>query len=160
MSARTQYYKKLFNAAYSGSAAQNNKLIAEMKKHGFKNGGEIGNLVKLTGEDGFVLARKGEGILSTENMDKIREAIKMSNVTLDVMNNLTKAPQFKPSNMNNVEQTINLGGVTMYGVNDMEQFNQQLREAFCSNSKTQKMFSTFVGNQLTGGNSLEYKKYR
>ena len=158
MSARTKYYKKLFNAAYSGSAAQNNKLIAEMKKHGFRNGGEIGNLVKLTGEDGFVLARKGEGILSTDNMDKIREAIKMSNVTLNVMSNLTKAPQIKPSN-NDISQTITFGDIYMDGVNNPEQFAQELRKTFGNDTKTQKMFSSFIGNQLTGRNSMEFKKY-
>ena len=160
MSARKKYYKNLFNGAYSGTAAQNNKLIAEMKKHGFKKGGEIGNLVKLTGEDGFVLARKGEGILTPENMETLRESIKMSNATLSMINNLTKTPQIKPSNLNNtVNPTVNIGDIQVVA-NNPQEFAREFRNTVINDPKTQKMLSTFIGNQLTGGNSLEFKKYK
>ena len=160
MNARKKYYKSLFNGAYSGTAAQNNKLIAEMKKHGFKKGGEIGNLVKLTGEDGFVLARKGEGILTPENMETLRESIKISNATLSMINNLTKTPQIKPSNLNNtVNPTVNIGDIQVVA-NNPQEFAREFRNTVINDPKTQKMLSTFIGNQLTGGNSLEFKKYK
>ena len=160
MSARKKYYKNLFNGAYSGTAAQNNKLIAEMKKHGFKKGGEIGNLVKLTGEDGFVLARKGEGILTPENMETLRESIKISNATLSMINNLTKTPHIKPSNLNNtVNPTVNIGDIQVVA-NNPQEFAREFRNTVINDPKTQKMLSTFIGNQLTGGNSLEFKKYK
>lgn len=158
MNARKKYYKNLFNGAYSASAAQNTKLIAEMKKHGFHNGGIVGNLVKATGEDGFILARKNEPVLTPENADKLREAIKMSNVTLAQLNSLTKMPQLKSSN-NDINQTVTFGDIYMDGVNNPEQFAQELRKAFGSDTKTQKMLSSFIGNQLTGRNSMEFKKY-
>ena len=160
MDARKKYYKKLFKGAYSASAAQNTKLIAEMKKHGFKKGGEIGNLVKLTGEDGFVLARKGEGILTPENMETLRESIKISNATLSMINNLTKTPQIKPSNLNNtVNPTVNIGDIQVVA-NNPQEFAREFRNTVINDPKTQKMLSTFIGNQLTGGNSLEFKKYK
>lgn len=159
-SARAKFYKGLYKASYSGTAAQNNKLIAEMKKHGFKKGGEIGNLVKLTGEDGFVLARKGEGILTPENMETLRESINMSNATLSMINNLTKTPQIKPSNLNNtVNPTVNIGDIQVVA-NNPQEFAREFRNTVINDPKTQKMLSTFIGNQLTGGNSLEFKKYK
>ena len=161
MSARTKFYKTLFGGAYSGSAAQNTKLIAEMKKHGFRNGGEIGKLIKRTGEDGFVLARAGEGIMSKENMEKLREAVTLSNASLNMYDKLSKFPQIPTNNnMNDIQQNVSIGDIYMEGVNDPEQFAKELRNAFTTDTKTQKMVSTFIGNQLLGKNSLEFKKYR
>lgn len=159
-SARAKFYKGLYKASYTGTAAQNNKLIAEMKKHGFRKGGEIGDLIKLTGEDGFVLARKGEGILTPENMETLRESIKISNATLSMINNLTKTPQIKPSNLNNtVNPTVNIGDIQVVA-NNPQEFAREFRNTVINDPKTQKMLSTFIGNQLTGGNSLEFKKYK
>ena len=158
-SARSKFYKGLYKATYTGSAAQNNKLIAEMKKHGFRNGGEIGDLIRLTGEDGFILARQGEGVLSQENMDKIREAVNMSNITLSMMSNFSKIPQVKSSNMNNINQSVNIGDIQVVA-NNPQEFAQQLRDTVSSDTKTQKMFSAFIGNQMLGKNSLDFKKYR
>ena len=159
-SARAKFYKGIYKASYTGTAAQNNKLIAEMKKHGFRKGGEIGDLIKLTGEDGFVLARKGEGILTPENMETLRESIKMSNATLSMINNLTKTPQIKPSNLNNtVNPTVNIGDIQVVA-NNPQEFAREFRNTVINDPKTQKMLSTFIGNQLTGGNSLEFKKYK
>lgn len=158
-SARSKFYKGLYKATYTGSAAQNTKLIAEMKKHGFRNGGEIGNLIRLTGEDGFILARQGEGVLSQENMDKIREAVNMSNITLSMMSNFSKIPQVKSSNMNNINQSVNIGDIQVVA-NNPQEFAQQLRDTVSSDTKTQKMFSAFIGNQMLGKNSLDFKKYR
>lgn len=158
-SARSKFYKGLYKATYTGSASQNTKLIAEMKKHGFRNGGEIGDLIRLTGEDGFILARQGEGVLSQENMDKIREAVNMSNITLSMMSNFSKIPQVKSSNMNNINQSVNIGDIQVVA-NNPQEFAQQLRDTVSSDTKTQKMFSAFIGNQMLGKNSLDFKKYR
>lgn len=157
-SARSKFYKGLYKATYTGSASQNTKLIAEMKKHGFRNGGEIGDLIRLTGEDGFILARQGEGVLSQENMDKIREAVNMSNITLSMMSNFSKIPQVKSSNMNNINQSVNIGDIQVVA-NNPQEFAQQLRDTVSSDTKTQKMFSAFIGNQMLGKNSLDFKKY-
>lgn len=72
-SARAGYYKAMGGSGtYVGSASQNNWMISEMKKHGFKQGGTIGKLIRSAGEDGFVLARTGEEILSKEKLIMLR----------------------------------------------------------------------------------------
>ena len=64
-----------------------------------------------------------------------------------------------PSNRGNIEQTIEFGDIYMSGVNDPQEFSEQLISTFQNEAKVQKMFGTFVNNSLTGKNSLGIRKY-
>ena len=44
---------------------------------------------------------------------------------------------------------VDLGGITMYGVNDPEAFGKQLREEICKNGRTTKCLTEAVASQIT-----------
>lgn len=111
--------------------------------------------------DGAVLTRLGEG-------DKI--------FTNEMSENLWKLSQVNPAdfidglqpaklpditkNIQGGDVTIDLGGVTMNGVNDVEAFNKNLREAICQNGKTTKCLVEAVSSMQMGkgiGNARLYK---
>ena len=55
----------------------------------------------------------------------------------------------------NMNVSIELGGITMNGVNDVETFSKQLRQSLADDVRTQKFFKTFIYKD-----NNEYKKYR
>lgn len=44
---------------------------------------------------------------------------------------------------------VDLGGITMYGVNDPEAFGKQLREEICKNGRTTKCLTEAVASKIT-----------
>ena len=87
---------------YTGSSSQNTRLIELLKKNGFATGGTIGSLVKKTGEDGFILARSGEEVLS---IPKLELASGMVDQLIDFAS--LQPPLNKVSQIRNDEKTIN-----------------------------------------------------
>lgn len=152
--ARKSYYTAMGGSGqYKGSSSQNRWMIAEMKKHaGFAKGGTIGSLIKSTGEDGFILARTGEEILS---LDKIKEL----GFTFEKMKPLVDTMKYLPnvqSNTSNrtMDVKVDIGDIQMYGVNDPEQFAKQLKGAINNNSSVRKMLNDVTLGEALGRNSL------
>lgn len=148
LAARAQYYKAMNGSGqYTGSASQNQWMISEMKKHaGFAKGGTIGSLIKSTGEDGFVLARTGEEILSLDKIKELGFAFEKMNPIIDTIRNL---PMSSVHNAKNIDLNVSIGDIQMHGVNDPKQFATQLKDAINNDSSVRK-----IVNDVTLGNAL------
>ena len=92
------------------------------KKIAFANGGILGDLVKLTGEDGVFIGSAGESILTKEQTQALidfRPAIPQLNTMVDLMKNIpiSSAPQ---SPTYNIEVSNNVSGaVSQETLNEM-----------------------------------------
>ena len=156
--ARAKYYSDLGGSGtYTGSASQNKWLISKMKENGFAKGGTIGNLIKRTGEDGFVLARTGEEILSLEKIEALRDIFEKINPAMPNLN-LTKVPAIQ---RRDVAQNVNLGGITIEQVvaNNPQEFVQQLKTVMSRDLNVQKMVQEISFGQGLGNNTMNVKKY-
>lgn len=153
-SARSGYYKAMCGSGtYVGSASQNNWMISEMKKHGFKQGGTIGKLIRSTGEDGFVLARTGEEILSKEKLIMLKDALQYIPQNYNIAS--TSLPKFTQKTSNSsVDVKVDFGGITMNGVNNPEEFVTELQKS----KRFEKIVQSITVDTAMGKNSLG--KYR
>jgi len=136
------------SGVYTGSASQNRFLINFLKSQGFAKGGTIGSLIKSTGEDGFVLARTGEEILS---LDKIKEL----GFTFEKMKPIVDTMKYLPNLTNNTSNVTNAPNITvdMSGMqvvaNDPDQFAKQV-----AHSMQNYKFVKQIMNDETLGNAL------
>lgn len=151
---KSYFYAMGGTGNYRGSASQNRWMVEQMKAHGYSKGGTIGSLIKGTGEDGFILARTGEEVLSEKKLALLRDALQYVPQNIPSMNITPTLPKF------NGNQNINLGGITigdinMNGVNDVETMGQQIRDTVSNDVRTQKFLKTFIYKD-----NNEYKKYR
>ena len=156
--ARAKYYSDLGGSGtYTGSATQNRWLISKMKENGFAKGGTIGNLIKRTGEDGFILARTGEEILSLEKIEALRDIFEKINPAMPNLN-LTKVPTIQ---RRDVAQNVSLGGITIEQVvaNNPQEFVQQLKTVMAKDQNVQKMVQEISFGQGLGNNTMSVKKY-
>lgn len=154
-SARAGYYKAMGGSGtYVGSASQNNWMISEMKKHGFKQGGTIGKLIRSTGEDGFILARTGEEILSKEKLIMLKDALQYIPQNYNIAS--TSLPKFtqKASN-SSVDVKVDFGGITMNGVNNPEEFVTELQKS----KRFEKIVQSITVDTAMGKNSLGKYKF-
>ena len=150
------YYAMGGTGTYKGSASQNTWMISQMKAHGFKKGGTIGSAIKQTGEDGYILARTGEEVLSLEKLEMLKEALKYtSNISYPNVSSPT-IPNFANASQS-INSKLDVGGVNivMNGVNDMQAFSKQMRTALADDVKTQKMIKSMLWN-----NGMDYKKFK
>ena len=156
--ARAKYYSDLGGSGtYTGSTTQNKWLISKMKENGFAQGGTIGNLIKRTGEDGFVLARTGEEILSLEKIEALRDIFENINPAMPNLN-LTKVPSIQ---RRDIAQNVSLGGITIEQVvaNNPQEFVQQLKTVMSRDLNVQKMVQEISFGQGLGNNTMNVKKY-
>lgn len=150
---KSYFYAMGGTGNYRGSASQNRWMVEQMKAHGYSKGGTIGSLIKRTGEDGFILARTGEEILSEKKLALLRDALQYVPQNIPSMNITPTLPKFNGNQNMNVN--IELGGITMNGVNDVETMGQQIRDTVSNDVRTQKFLKTFIYKD-----NNEYKKYR
>ena len=154
MSARAAYYAAMGGSgSYKGSASQNRWMIEEMKKHKFQQGGTIGSLIKQTGEDGFVLARSGEEILSLEKIKELQGALSLLNgientVSTPGLNSISNGRNV--TNNNDISLNINLPDVT-----DVNSFITELQ----SNKRFEKIVQAITIDTSLGKNTLNKYKY-
>ena len=145
---RRNYYQAMglgSASSYTGSASQNAAMISWMKNNGFSKGGTIGQAIKLSGEDGFVLARSGEQILSLDKIEAMKDvftsldpltALVGKNILGQITNN-TSSPISVDTTMN---VTFELPNVSNY-------------DDFINTAKSDKRFERIV-QQMTLGNAL------
>ena len=121
-------------------------ILKALKKVGFAKGGTIGKAIKRSGEDGFILARTGEEVLSLEKIKALGDSFKalnpiISNVKTMIPTNIPVRNQnIGGNNIGDVEMNINLPNVTNY-------------EDFKSNLIKDKQIEQFV-QTVTFGNAL------
>lgn len=154
--ARSKYYKAMGGSGtYVGSSAQNSWMIKEMKKHaGFAKGGTIGNLINRAGEDGIILARTGEEVLSLEKIDALRNTFKEITPIMNLMNHIPKIPKFEGIGNhivnNNIEMSVILENVNNY---------EDIFEKFKHDTTGQKFIQQLTLGNALGKNSLTKFKY-
>ncbi len=158
---RKKYYSAMGGTGtYTGSSSQNAWMIAQMKAHGFLKGGIIGNAIHSAGEDGFILARTGEGILPLEMMPEWEELIsslpKLNNMN-HLLLDMPTLPHYNPAvNLagNSGDVTLQIDGIKMYGVNNPEQFTESLVDALSNNTRIKKVLVDNTVGVSLGRNSL------
>ena len=127
---------------YTGSSSQNTRLIELLKKNGYQKGGTIGDLVRKTGEDGFILARSGEEVLSIPKL-------KIASSMVDGLIGYSKS--------NNKKSSTSVGDVFINmefpNVQNYEQFKSQL----ISDRNFDKYIKTTIGESLSN-NGMKLKK--
>lgn len=152
--ARSKYFAAMglgTASSYTGSAKQNQAMIKAMREHGFHTGGLIGSMIKSTGEDGFVLAKAGEYILTENQFKELGKAIAIAEPFVKTAMQLP----FKQGTIgSNISNDIQLN-IQMYGVQDMDGFVKELR----NNRGFEKLVQTMTIGRISGANSLSKYKY-
>lgn len=159
MSARRQYYYAMGGTGnYTGTAAQNVWMIQQMKQHGYKDGGTIGSAIKKTGEDGFILARTGEEVLSLEKVSALRDAMKYMNPIIEGINNGITTAKNISTNNNNSTLELHLDNINISDINDPQEFATNLVDSIKNNRQVQRTFTDLTSNTLLGKNSLNVRR--
>ena len=135
------------------NAADRAKILKALKDARFSKGGTIGKTIKSMGENGVILARTGEEVLSLEKIDKLKETLKLVNPTPNIKPfeplNIPVRTQNVGNNIDKVEMEINLPNVTNY-----EEFKSNL----IKDRQIEKFVQTVTLGNALGGNTLN--KYR
>ena len=151
---RGKYYSAMGGSGtYTGTSTQNKWMISEMKKNGFHTGGLIGSAIKASGEDGFVLAKAGEYILTADQFEKLRQTMVTAQPFIDTFNELPKLNLTNDGNTieNNVEMNI-----AMHGVQDVQGLVNELQK----DNRFQKIVQQMTIGKISGSNGLSKYKYK
>lgn len=136
---------------FTSNPAEVAKLVAAgWKKEGtawkdaaFAQGGTIGKAIKRTGEDGIILARTGEEVLSLDKIEGMKQVLAM-------FEPLAKMQQSAP----NVKSTIGGSNVTVGDITTTLSLpNVENYEQFVEKAKADPRFEKLV-QQMTLGNAL------
>ena len=153
---RAKYYEGMglgSASSYKGSASQNKAMINWMKQNGYSQGGTIGGLVRSSGEDGFVLAKTGEEILSLEKINALREAFIKINPLVDTLKAINVPNLNNISRFGNVSNHVDLS-ITLPNVTNYDEFVSSMQ----SDPRFEKIVKQMTIGSITGQNSLA--KYR
>jgi len=150
------------------------KKLQSIKFPGFKKGGivsvdDIEKQVKENGDDGIVSVRNGEGLLTpvqtelfkkfTENMPKINAAVDM-NKLVKIENPIEHLRAVSNArNMNN-DINVDFGGITMYGVNDPEEFADQLVQSVQTVPKVRNVIQSVSIDTMAGEGRLGVQRIK
>lgn len=162
---RKNYYSAMGGSGtYTGSAKQNTWMISEMKKHGYARGTYSADKgLHLVGEDGKEIGLMNGQLVefgggeTVFNNDMAKQLWNFAQNPTEFMKNLVQVPTIPQAKTSSVNSSVNVGGVniTMNGVNDVETFSKQMREALANNVQTQKMFKSMMFKD-----GIEFKKYK
>lgn len=140
-------------SSYTGSYAQNVKMVSWLKKNGYSKGGTIGKLINASGEDGFVLAKEGEHVLNKEQLsiasamvDKLLDFAKLQPNT-----NAIKGISYTNNSENNITMNVTLPSVTNYN-----EFVDQLQK----DKRFEKIVQSATIGQALGKSSLDKLKHK
>ena len=153
-SARASSYKGLGGSGeYTGSYAQNVWLIQKMKEWGMSKGGTIGGLIRQSGEDGFVLARTGEEVLSLE---KLALADSMVSQLVDFAKLQPNTHAIKGMTYtNNGDHNITFN-FSLPNVSDSQSFLKAIQ----TDKKVQQALQSVTIGRAMGNNSLDVKRFK
>lgn len=130
-----EYYQQLINQAQDELRDLNRAMYAK--------GGTIGNAVKKSGEDGIILARSGEEVLSLERVKQMQGIFKMMQ-PLAAMDSKTISNLGSSTTVNGMNVSFALPNVTSY-------------EDFVQKAKSDPTFEKIV-QSMTIGTSLGKNK--
>ena len=137
------------------NAADRAKILKALKDARFSKGGTIGKTIKSMGENGVILARTGEEVLSLEKIKVLRDSLKTLNPIISTVKTMipTNVPvrnqNIGGNNIGDVEMNINLPNVTNY-----EDFKSEL----IKDKQIEQFVQTVTFGNALGKNSLS--KYK
>ena len=170
--------KELNIKDYKGSAKEDSKLAKKLKEihfPGFKKGGvvsvdDIEKQVHENGDTSLVSVQNGEGILTpvqtgmfqqfTEKMpEMLEQAVNMKNL-IKIDSPVEHLKQL--SDMRSMSNTVNIdmGGITMNGVNDPQEFADQIVYSVQKYPKVQKAVRSIGVDRLAGSGRLSVNNIR
>ena len=164
---RKMYYEKMglgSASSYRGTASQNRNMINWMRNHGYKSGTKSATKgIHLVGEEaneiGIAQGRLVDfsGGETVFNGDMTKKLWAFADNPSAFMSDLVKPPTLPKLTSSSTNSNVDVGGVNivMNGVNDVQTFSKQMREALADNAQTQKMFRSFINKD-----SIEFKKYK
>jgi len=173
---RLKELSKLLGVKYDNATKSGNlfKKLKSIHFPGFKKGGvvsvdDIERQVKQNGDDGIASVKNGEAILTpaqtdlfkkfTENMPELIASVDMNHL-VKIDNPIEHLKQL--SAVRNASNTVNIdmGGISMYGVNDPKQFADQIVYSLQKYPKVQKTIHSVEMDRLTGSGRLSVNNIR
>lgn len=149
---RKSYYSAMgLSGNYTGSSSQNVAMLNWMKANGYKDGGTIGDLIKKSGEDGFVLARSGEEILSEA---KLRHAAALQNNMIDFSKYALNTKNLGTPTNQTIENNPQIN-INIEHVQDYDDLIHQIQ----NNPKFEKVVQDITLGKALGKNSMNKFKY-
>lgn len=152
-------YNKTQLSNLLGTGTSDSDILEKLKSYGFSTGG-IGTVVRASGEGGVALVRNGEGFVMPEHVDAIKELLAaLPNITTYIRDVTPDYSKFNtPVNAGaNVE--VNVGDVILPNVTNPKEFAGNFVGVLKNDPKVQSALGTFVSTELTGGNSLNIRKF-
>ena len=141
-------YKK--NTLKKGkNTVKSNDMWAALNKAfanaGFRTGG-IAKLVKVNGEDGLMMARNGEGFVSPENVQDIRDLMNITPNLTELVSNLTKIPDFKRV-IPETTKNVSIDNITfdLPNVKNVSDFTDTIKKP-----EQQRAFAVAIGDAIAG----------
>ena len=127
-----------------------------VKSGSYATGGVIGDVIRKSGEDGMILAKSGEAVLTEDQIHLLRDVVSTASAIsplLDTMQSLSALTATSGS----VDMTIE--NITLPNVTKPEEFADGLRQALKNDVATQKAVRAITVDLLAGKNSLSVRKY-
>lgn len=118
------------------------------KKNGYSKGGTIGKLIESSGEDGFILAKSGEEVLSLEKLSLAKD------MTSKLVDFAKYQSILKPANSGSVENNIQMS-ITLPNVTNYNEFVNQLQK----DKRFEKIVQAISVDSVMGKNSLNKHKF-
>ena len=137
--------KKLGVKYPASSGAKTANLNNYVKEAGFRTGG-IAKLVKANGEDGLMMARNGEGFVSPENVQDIRDLMNITPNLTELVSNLTKIPDFKRV-VPETTKNVSIDNITfdLPNVKNVSDFTDTIKKP-----EQQRAFAVAIGDAIAG----------
>ncbi len=133
--------------AKDNSWSKEGNVYKELKELGCFRTGGIAHLVKSSGEDGFMLARNGEGFVAPEHVESIKE---LMNIVPDMTQFTNALTNIKPVNREFGNQTF--GDINLQlDLPNVENAHDLVSELQTNNSRTQKAFIIAVKDLVAKG---------
>lgn len=129
-----------------------------LQKGSFSKGGIVGNMIKASGEDGFILARSNEGVLTEEQISLLRETVgSILRIPVPALESL--ADLSVASGRVGGEMNLTIEHLELPNVQDPADFAAGLVDALKNDTATRKAIRAITIDQLAGKNSLSVRKY-
>lgn len=158
-------------ATLLGCSNSESDILSRLKLHGFKKGSrnipydqlawtqENGGEIIIRKADGAMLTPLGAGdkVFTSEMSERLWEFAKMNPIPFKDVKVAPTLPVFEKATGGNV--TIDMGGITMYGVNNVQEFRDNLTSAIQNDKRVQRVLDSHMNSSMLGKNSLASKRH-
>lgn len=161
---RANLYKAMNGSGvYTGSAKQNRFMIDTMKAKGYKKGssnipydqmswihdGEV--VLKRVSDGGYLTdLTAASKVLTEEEVQNMLNWSKMNPQVLKPNVSIPSMPTVQNQQMQNQNITIDMGGITMNGVNDPQELAQNIRRVLATDTRTEKILDCKIAGRMLG----------